>query len=202
MCSKTRFDDDSMVGVLDYSAYLRGDTMEYKPIDYQSEGLDEKVIDKILSRMGMKEGDIFSIGPIRISDDDFTPEEIEEFKKLSPPTKRVRAAGPYDAIIRHLTALIGNKNLSDNHRLKYTEDRDYYKARQKEVREERNLPRKRRYWKWIIRDQVRDLVIYINKNHTLKESFDLAARIWNTKLKGWHFQTAASTKNHYWNTYK
>lgn len=175
------------------------------PINYQAEGLDEKVIDEILSRFRLDQNHRLIIGPFSLNDyfdyDPMTREEIEEFEKLPPPPKKVRAAGPYDDIIRKLSALIGNKNLSDDHRLNYAEDLDYYKARQKEARPP---AKKKMKLTSIIRDQVRDLVAYIkttSTTRTLEESFDLAARIWNVKRNCFHFQTAATAKNHYWNTY-
>lgn len=201
MCSKSRFNDDSMVGVLDSMAYLKGVTMKYKPVDYQSEGLDEKVIDEILSSFRLAQGHVLAIGNIRLNEyfeyDPMTRAEIEEFKKLTPPPKKGRAIGPYDSIIRHLTALINNENLCFKHRHKYALDRDYYKARQEEVR---SPDKKRMFLKRIQRDQIHDLVHYINNNHNLKESFDLAAQIWNVKRNG--SLTAAGAKYRYWNGYK
>jgi hypothetical protein len=176
--------------------------MENKPVfDFGAAGLDEKVIDEILSRLRLDQHHVLTIGPINLDDyfeyNPMTREEIEEFEKLPPPPKKVRAIGPYDSIIRHLTALINNTNLSDDHRLKYAGDRNYYKARQKEAR---SPDTKRRYLKHIRRDQIRDIVAYIHRTHTLKVSFDLAARIWNAKRNG--SLTAAGAKYRYWNTYK
>jgi len=179
--------------------------MENKPaFDFKAENLDEKVIDEIILRWPLSHHQdpvSLIIGPFNVDDffeyDPMTPEEIEEFEKRPLPKKEKRAIGPYDSIIRHLTALIGNKNLSDDHRLKYAEDRDYYKARQKEAR---SPATKRIFLNRIRRDQIHDLVAYIHGTHTLKESFELAAQIWNVKRND--SLTAAVVKYRYWNAYK
>ena len=72
------------------SAQGEDDVIPRNTIDYQSEGLDEKVINEILTRQRIIEGHQLRIGPIRMGADFFEPYEIEEFEKtpLPPVTKR------------------------------------------------------------------------------------------------------------------
>lgn len=176
--------------------------MENKPtFDFKAEGLDEKEIDKILSK---RRCDVMVIRakPFYIK---LTPKEMKEFRERYQPKKKTRKApGPYDYIIRDLSTLIKNKNLSDDHRLELTGLRDQYKALQNKDREERNPPGRKMFSEYIKRDQVFDLVEYIqktrkgsNSNTTLAECFDLTAQVFNVKLNG--SITAPVVKRLYWN---
>ena len=171
--------------------------MAKPPFNYKSENLDEKEIDKILSK---RRCDVI-VARIPAAHFEFTPEEKKEFLKRYPSEKKIKPAGPFDMIIRHLTALINNKNIQENHQRKYTIDRDFYRAMQEGARPPTGG--EKMFYEYIVRDQVYDLVKYIFDirggcldNITLVKCFDLTAQVWNEKRNG--SMTVDRVKDLYW----
>jgi hypothetical protein len=158
--------------------------------DYRAAGLDEKVIDEILSK---KLCDVV-VARIPAAKLILTPGERKEFLKRYPPKIKTRKSGPFDYIIRNLTILIKNKNLTEDDRRLLTKRRDYYKSLQIKATEEQCPKGLKLFLEEVKRDQLYDLVMYIttarkrsnrhNTDYNLKQSFTLAAQIWNVKHNG------------------
>jgi hypothetical protein len=173
-----------------------------KSFDYLAAGLDEKVIDEILTRRRCDK----LIVNIPVASLNLTPKEYKQFLKLYPPKKKTRPAGPYDQIIRNLTATINNKNLSDDHRLELTAIREHYRSKQEEANMVEQGPSKGRniFPNYIRNNQIYDLVHYIytvrkRGGSTLIMCCDLAAQIWNVKHNA--RMTPLKVKEKYWNFY-
>jgi len=159
--------------------------------DYEAATLDERAIDEILSRRRCD----FLVARVPTASLKLTPKERKKLLERYPPKKKTRRVDPYSYIVRHLTALIGNKNLLEKDRRKYTEDKERYKKLQSDYRDQHTPPRGRKmFLEYVKRDELHGLVMYIrgarksmnkcNRDYTLQESFALAAQIYNEKRNG------------------
>lgn len=140
--------------------------------NFKAEGLDENAIDEILQ------------WPWENWAASFYWECPECEAKSKRDHVKKRKVGPYDYIIRNLSALIKNTNLPDEYRARYEQDRAHFMKLRELDRERRQKPTRTRFaWE---QEEIFYLCMYVAKARkgrywTRSDVFQMVSRIWEFK---------------------